>query len=376
MADDHQYIHGIDPQEIGGEVEIGDVEKPPFDVDEFKRSLMGDMMSLIRRELGEKRQCNEDDEVSLHADKYRAIENTQSDVSSENNPRAESFENENYSDLFQNKSPEKTTSHNSLKGVVQPCEPRLDITEEILSQVDKEMPAAVELGPDIKENLAKRIVVQFKERSQKTEVKRQICKNYIVPGNCASLAVPKINPPILGMKSFSEYHKRTERALYDTQLTLLKASSAVIEIANSLLVADETSKIADTKKLVKNSLDAITLIGSASSEISNRRKQNIRPTLQPNFRELCSSTRPVTEFLLGDDLQKGMKEAQEANKLQNLTSGSSGYNSRRYENSFASTSFRSKQDMHARNKKSFLEKGKNPQQSHRKFHSNQSNRKR
>jgi len=134
---------------------------------------------------------------------------------------------------------------------VQPCEPRLDITEEILSQVDKEMPAPVELGPDIKENLAKRIVVQFKERSQKTEVKRQICKNYIVPGNCASLAVPKINPPILGMKFFSEYHKRTERALYDTQLTLLKASSAVIEIANSLLVADETSKIADTKKLVK-----------------------------------------------------------------------------------------------------------------------------
>jgi len=74
MADDHQYIHGIDPQEIGGEVEIGDVEKPPFDVDEFKRSLMGDMMSLIRRELGEKRQCNEDNEVSLHAVKYRAIE--------------------------------------------------------------------------------------------------------------------------------------------------------------------------------------------------------------------------------------------------------------------------------------------------------------
>jgi len=56
-------------------VEIGDVEKPPFDVDEFKRSLMGDMMSIIRRELGEKRQCNEDEEVSLHADKYRAIEN-------------------------------------------------------------------------------------------------------------------------------------------------------------------------------------------------------------------------------------------------------------------------------------------------------------
>ena len=56
MADDHQYIHGIDPQEIGGEVELGGVEKPPFDVNEFKRSLMGDMMSLLRRELGEKRQ--------------------------------------------------------------------------------------------------------------------------------------------------------------------------------------------------------------------------------------------------------------------------------------------------------------------------------
>jgi len=54
--------------------------------------------------------------------------------------------------------------------------PALDMSEEILSQVDKEMPATVELGLDIKENLAKRIVAQFKERSQKSEVKRQICK--------------------------------------------------------------------------------------------------------------------------------------------------------------------------------------------------------
>jgi len=51
---------------------------------------------------------------------------------------------------------------------------------------------------------------------------------------------------------FGDYHKRTERSLYDTQLTLLKASSAVIKIANHLLEADENRKVADTKRL-KNS---------------------------------------------------------------------------------------------------------------------------
>jgi len=38
-----------------------------------------------------------------------------------------------------------------------------DISEEILSQVDKEMQDTVELGPDIKENLAKRIVASLKK---------------------------------------------------------------------------------------------------------------------------------------------------------------------------------------------------------------------
>jgi len=64
-----------------------------------------------------------------------------------------------------------------------------------------------------------------------------------------------------------------------------------------------------------------------------------------------------------------MKEAQEANKLQNLSSYGGNSSARRYE---TSSTFRNKQEMfQARKKTSFLEKGKNPQQGHRKQPHNQ-----
>jgi len=177
-SNDHHYITDGETEGIAREVELpANEDPPPFDVEKFKQSLMGDMVSLIRRELGEKRiRSEEDDTVSLHTDKYRAINDdnanaAQSEVYSEGTiPRADSLEtNDNYSDLFQNKSCAKSVKATSQKSSTSKHDgPALDMSEEILSQVDKEMPATVELGLDIKENLAKRIVAQFKERSQKT----------------------------------------------------------------------------------------------------------------------------------------------------------------------------------------------------------------
>jgi len=145
---------------------------------------------------------------------------------------------------------------------------------------------------------------QFKERNQKSEVKCQICKNYVLPGNCASLAVPKNNPPVLGMKSLADYHKRTQRSLYGTQLTLLKASSAVIEIANH------------TKRLVKNSLDAITLIGSASNDTAESWTSD-----RLFHRDSGSCVVLLVPYQNSSRVmicRRKMKEAQKANKLQHL----------------------------------------------------------
>ena len=67
------------------------------------------------------------------------------------------------------------------------------------------------------------------------------------------------------MKTFSEYQKRNEKSFYDIQSTLLRAAPAMITTMDQALKADETWKTINTKEPVLNCLDAVTLLGYASS---------------------------------------------------------------------------------------------------------------
>ena len=170
--------------------------------------------------------------------------------------------------------------------------------------------------PRVKDNLAKLIIIHHKQKSQQSHIKKEICNRHKLPANCTDIAVAKMNKSVMTMKTCSEYQKcNDEKSFYDIQSTLLRATSAMITTMDQALKADEAGKIISTKNLVLNCLDAVTLLGYASSEINKKRNQNVRSSLNPQYRDLCNPNREVTEYLLGDNLQKGMKEAQECAQL-------------------------------------------------------------
>ena len=72
----------------------------------------------------------------------------------------------------------------------------------------------------------------------------------------------------------------------------------IIRLANQALESDQNSTVVNTKDIVRNALDAITMLGHASNEISTKRKSNLRYILTP-----------MSSQLLGDDLAKRLKEA-------------------------------------------------------------------
>ena len=76
----------------------------------------------------------------------------------------------------------------------------------------------------------------------------------------------------------------------------------MITTMDQALKADEAGKMIDTKDLVLNCLDVVTLLGYASSEINKKRKQNVISSLNPQYGDLCNPNREVTEYLLGDNL--------------------------------------------------------------------------
>jgi len=79
------------------------------------------------------------------------------------------------------------------------------------------------------------------------------------------------------------------------------------------------------------------MVGHASHTISSFRKKNLKPSLSAQFSALYNPNRPTTKYLLGDDLNKCMQEAQESSKLAK-TYSSSAY-TKRFEKSQEKTSF-------------------------------------
>jgi len=59
---------------------------------------------------------------------------------------------------------------------------------------------------------------------------------------------------------------------------------------------------------VSRQIDAITLLGFTSSELSYGRKEAPRPSIAPEYKSACSRTTKPTALLCGDDLSKVMQE--------------------------------------------------------------------
>ena len=59
------------------------------------------------------------------------------------------------------------------------------------------------------------------------------------------------------------------------------------------------------------------LVGAANFELNMRRRDNIKPELNEDYKHLCSSSLPFTEFLFGNDadLSKPLKDLAEATKV-------------------------------------------------------------
>ena len=68
--------------------------------------------------------------------------------------------------------------------------------------------------------------------------------------------------------------------------------------------------------------DAIALSGHASFELSQLRREDIKPHLHKDYGDLCSATVPVTEHLFGDELQTQLTHIRATNKTGNTMSTS------------------------------------------------------
>lgn len=123
--------------------------------------------------------------------------------------------------------------------------------------------------------------------------------DYKVPSKFCS---PILNEETLKNRNIHSYYKRNSRRWFDVQNLILKSSTAVINITNICLDADNKNQLIESKEVVVKAIDAITLLGRASKQITLERKERLISTLSEDYRSICNQDHSKSKFLLGDDL--------------------------------------------------------------------------
>jgi hypothetical protein len=101
-------------------------------------------------------------------------------------------------------------------------------------------------------------------------------------------------------------------------------------------------------------VDALALLGHTNYDLSLRRRETMKPSLNKEYASLCSSQTSVTSMLFGDELQSQLNAIRASNRIsQTATQSTTGHFVSHNKSTF---------QRHPRNdrEKSFLSKGPNP----------------
>ena len=98
---------------------------------------------------------------------------------------------------------------------------------------------------------------------------KKLKNEYLVASN-----FPKLNEEIIKYKSIRHYYKRNDKRWFDLHNIVLKATSAMVEIANWCFETDSKNEVIHSKDFVVKAVDTITLLGKTNHQLTFEWKKN------------------------------------------------------------------------------------------------------
>lgn len=189
--------------------------------------------------------------------------------------------------------------------------------DSLLDELKSALRSSDEAGPPVTVKLAELANESFSLDFPPEERKR-LLKKFKRPSNCDQVFSPKVNEEI--WCKLNTNAKRSDIRLYALQDTLVKATSAIISTTNGLLEHREKRTIPHYKDLITPLTDAVALLGHVNTELSFKRRETMKPFLNPEYRPLCARSRKPGKLLFGTDLPKALQELKTTNKIMNQSS--------------------------------------------------------
>ena len=189
-----------------------------------------------------------------------------------------------------------------------------DTKDDLMDSIASDLNADEHTGKDVSDKLAKLVKKRWSEKLTSNKLSEKL-KKYPRPGNLQNLTVPKVNPEIWA--NMNHTGKRVDLRAANTQNIVSKVGSILAKCTDTLLTArnKKQSKEMNLDELIGSHTDALALLGHAQHELSIKRRDAIRPSLDKDYTGLCSQNVPITSLLFGDDLQQQLNTIKASNKI-------------------------------------------------------------
>ena len=197
-----------------------------------------------------------------------------------------------------------------------------DESDSVLDEIAQSLTDTEKTASKVSEKLAEIVNLRWLNNLDDTYLKEKLEK-YLRPINCDRLITPKVNPEIWGR--LNRQTRGKDLRLSSLQATLTKVGNITAQTTDLLLKARAENSKLDLESMIGMNTDALALLGYISFEVSQRRRDVIRPTLHKDYATLCASHVPITTLLFGDELQTQLNHIGASNKISSTASPASNF---------------------------------------------------
>ena len=183
--------------------------------------------------------------------------------------------------------------------------------------MNKEKMSEEGLRPAISSQLTEVAMKYWSEESKNPVVVNKILDSLKIPADCSGIRVPISNEAVAKNRKIMPFHKRADKRLSDIQKGLIFITSAVLEIADELILAQNENRPPNFRKVMGHTVDFVTLMGRAHKQISAKCKERLKPVLNEDIRTLCDNGTSDSKDLFEENLLESMKEAKESFRIPN-----------------------------------------------------------
>ena len=197
----------------------------------------------------------------------------------------------------------------------------------LLDEISKHLEGEEETSGALPTKLAEIIEKRWHNKLTQNKLTEKQEK-YLKPENCKKLAAPRVNKTI--WMKLSRDVKGRDIKYSQPQQTLATAGRAIAQSTVALLEARAKNVQPKISDLITINTDILALLGHASADLAQLRRDNIRLSLSEDYVSLCSPQIPITEYLFGneEDLQQRVNDITASNKISKTTTKKDGTFSR------------------------------------------------